>query len=806
MEVKKVLVIFTQIIFSVVLSLCLYVVIFCFDKNMFEKQDMQEEEYVKTDTFEADVQSQVFDLLYYLQLKNNFETDGVFDVDRFVDIYDYIERDLITGHTTGSFAFKIDDILSWGKSGITYDEYEFIIDSKENIIGLAEDGRFEYDADRKKYKCVEDESTEYYDSVSVELIREKYMTESNYGAISIKSKYDIDTEINERELYFGNEYPASLESVLKKSDYIVITIKAFPEDINLYKEKTTKFKIGNTNISYYVINNGGKEVYTNMPDTDDALGQIKRMGAYIYVDAATSTFDSSFNSIESNLYRYLNGLEFLSSSEYTIYIGIDKNLPVADSLYQSKIQYENLKPWFSICILGTIVCIVGFIATIVYMTLTAGYKDSARQIHLYAFDKIKTEIALILLLAGAISIIVLIKELYRNVYNIIGSDLSLTMILIGGITAILDCLFITGYLSIVRRVRANTIWKNSVLFWFMDTIGQAFDSRMVTIRVFIIYIVSVALIFVLSVMAFAGGIEIAFVLLILVAILVGYILIRDTMQRKEVIDGIKRMGAGELDHKIDTEKLNYNNRVLAETINYIGEGFNAAIADNTKSERLKSDLITNVSHDIKTPLTSIINYVDLLKREDINDEKIRGYIDVLDSKSQRLKQLTEDLVEASKISSGNIEINLSKINFVELINQTAGEFDEKFATKGLTLITNLPEENVYIMADGMRIWRVIENLYNNVAKYAMPNTRVYAGITVIEDMAEFSIKNISQQPLNIEANELTERFIRGDVSRSSEGSGLGLSIAKDLTRLQGGTFEIYLDGDLFKAMVRFKIA
>ena len=191
---------------------------------------------------------------------------------------------------------------------------------------------------------------------------------------------------------------------------------------------------------------------------------------------------------------------------------------------------------------------------------------------------------------------------------------------------------------------------------------------------------------------------------------------------------------------------------------------------------------------------------------DINDEKIRGYIDVLDSKSQRLKQLTEDLVEASKISSGNIEINLSKINFVELINQTAGEFDEKFATKGLTLITNLPEENVYIMADGMRIWRVIENLYNNVAKYAMPNTRVYAGITVIEDMAEFSIKNISQQPLNIEANELTERFIRGDVSRSSEGSGLGLSIAKDLTRLQGGTFEIYLDGDLFKAMVRFKIA
>jgi len=223
-----------------------------------------------------------------------------------------------------------------------------------------------------------------------------------------------------------------------------------------------------------------------------------------------------------------------------------------------------------------------------------------------------------------------------------------------------------------------------------------------------------------------------------------------------------------------------------------------------KNERLKADLITNVSHDIKTPLTSIINYVDLLKREDIPNERAQNYLEVLEQKSQRLKQLTEDLLEASKISSGNITLQMERINFVELVYQTGGEFNEKFEAKGLTAITKLPREPVVIMADGRRIWRVVENLYNNVAKYAMANTRVYVDMTMEEDWVTLSIKNISQNALNIQADELTERFIRGDVSRSTEGSGLGLSIAKNLTELMGGEFEIYLDGDLFKVSISFR--
>ena len=242
-------------------------------------------------------------------------------------------------------------------------------------------------------------------------------------------------------------------------------------------------------------------------------------------------------------------------------------------------------------------------------------------------------------------------------------------------------------------------------------------------------------------------------------------------------------------------------------MNSIGEGIDEAVNTSMKDEKLKADLITNVSHDIKTPLTSIINYVDLIKREDIDNERIKEYVEVLEQKSQKLKQLTEDLVEASKISSGNISIQLSRINFVELVNQTIGEFYEKLEASSLQVIFKPQDQNMSIMADSRHLWRVIENLLNNVCKYALSGTRVYLDMhyETVENARKviFSIKNISAKELNIDASELSERFIRGDESRTTEGSGLGLSIAKNLTIAQGGTFDIKLDGDLFKVIITF---
>ena len=237
-----------------------------------------------------------------------------------------------------------------------------------------------------------------------------------------------------------------------------------------------------------------------------------------------------------------------------------------------------------------------------------------------------------------------------------------------------------------------------------------------------------------------------------------------------------------------------------------GEGLLHAVDDSTKNERMKADLITNVSHDIKTPLTSIINYVNLMKLEKIDNERVQGYIQILDEKSQRLRQLTADLVEASKISSGNVKLDMQVIDLVELVYQTSGEFNEKFEQKELTIVTKLPKTAVLIRADGRQLYRVIENLYNNVAKYALEKTRVYVDIAYVEEKVVFSIKNVSEHSLareNSNAGDLTERFIRGDSSRTTEGSGLGLSIAKSLTVLMGGVFDIKVDGDLFKASITF---
>ena len=274
----------------------------------------------------------------------------------------------------------------------------------------------------------------------------------------------------------------------------------------------------------------------------------------------------------------------------------------------------------------------------------------------------------------------------------------------------------------------------------------------------------------------------------------------------KIMTGIEKIAGGEVEYQIPVNGLLAEQKEIAEKVNSIGEGLETALAKSMKSERLKTDLITNVSHDIKTPLTSIINYVELLKQEDFKDPKIRRYIEVLEQKSQRLKTLTEDVVEASKVSSGNITLEFMNLNLVEMIQQTSGEFEEKFKAGDLEEVMNLPNEEIVIRADGRRLWRVLSNIYNNAAKYAMQGTRVYADLEKKDGMACFSLKNISARPLNIPASELTERFIRGDVSRSTEGSGLGLSIAQSLTEMQGGTFELYLDGDLFKVTIKFPVS
>ena len=279
-------------------------------------------------------------------------------------------------------------------------------------------------------------------------------------------------------------------------------------------------------------------------------------------------------------------------------------------------------------------------------------------------------------------------------------------------------------------------------------------------------------------------------------------------ERYEIQNAIEAISAGALDTRLNVDEFHGQERDIAMAVNNIRAGLSDAIQDKIRNERMKADLITNVSHDIKTPLTSIVNYVGLLKRENLENENARNYIRILDEKSQRLKQLTEDLVEASKISSGNIKLDMQTIDMVELLYQTGGEFNERFEARELTIVTKLPHNPVMIEADGRQLYRAIENLYTNAAKYALEKTRVYVEMEEKENRAIFSIKNISKNPLpegEEKTKDLTERFVRGEESRTTEGSGLGLSIAKNLTNLMGGEFQIKVDGDLFAATISFPV-
>ena len=299
--------------------------------------------------------------------------------------------------------------------------------------------------------------------------------------------------------------------------------------------------------------------------------------------------------------------------------------------------------------------------------------------------------------------------------------------------------FLIGWLSLVRRIKARSLWRDSILRhllilckkilgWFGRT-GELFSQNLGSrIKMILLFGVFIFVEFLLHGIGLAGGSLLAIVLLMILDVAVLYGLLKKAWGRELILEGLKRITDGELQYKIPTEKLTGEQQQMAEYINHIGEGLDAAVENSVKNERMKTELITNVSHDLKTPLTSIINYVDLLKRENPQDPKIQNYIAVLEDKAQRLKTLTEDVVEASKASTGNISLEMTELNFVELIHQVVGEFEEKFQEKNLTMVIHFDEEEAMICADGRRLWRVLDNVFGNVVKYAMENTRVYAEV------------------------------------------------------------------------------
>ena len=559
---------------------------------------------------------------------------------------------------------------------------------------------------------------------------------------------------------------------------------------------------GNTNFVYMIIDPDRELIKSNrsrLEDFDQLEENIERIRTddamgYVVIGDTLAEFESNLN-LSS---RFPRRNSHLGLEEGMMFVGaVDMNLPLRDSFYWER---DNVQ--MGILFLGDfallfVVSVPLLFISLIWLTAVAGRNNRNHEVNLNWFDDWKTEIGAGLTIGAWLFITVMLDLGNRWIWwshNF--RHVTLVSIYIMG-TMIL---FLIGYLSLVRRIKARTLWSNSVLAWVIKHFSEFWVNRDVVLKGFLLITGFIGIHW----LALISGGFIFFVFLMLVAdALAVFVIVKRAIDRRKISRGIQEIAQGNIAYQIPLKGLQGEIYKTAELVNSIGSGLQKAVEEGMRSERMKTDLITNVSHDIKTPLTSIINYVELLKRENLKDEKLQGYIQILEEKAQRLKILTEDVIEASKVSSGTITFEKTNINLGEMLYQVEGEFKERFEKKNLTLITTIPVEPIVIHVDGKRMWRVIENIFNNVEKYAMPGSRVYGDLISDKQTIVYSLKNISEQPLNITAEELTERFIRGDMARSTEGSGLGLSIAKSLTQLQGGEFRLYLDGDLFKVIIEF---
>ena len=451
--------------------------------------------------------------------------------------------------------------------------------------------------------------------------------------------------------------------------------------------------------------------------------------------------------------------------------------------------------------------VYGFIAGItalacfVFLICSAAHRSGTEDCVLLRQDKMPYDLYLpsaILLGTGLCAMLVECVAYELNTVKAVAAAL---------IMACLAGVFMALCMTTAARIKTGTLFKNTLIYRLCTGVGMGASSMLSSISgawrfslAFAGYLLINAL---LSYRFFTRGGFLAFLLLIAVNGGALYLLLNMIRQMRTLSAAGQAMANGDLSYCVDTSDMKREFREHGENLNSIGRGMAIAVNERMKSERFKTELITNVSHDLKTPLTSIVTYIDLLQKEDIQDEKAKEYIDTIARQSKKLKKLTEDLIDASKASSGALNVNMERVNISELLRQSSAEYGERMEAVNITPVVNMPEEDIYVRADGRLLWRVVENLLQNICKHGMPGTRAYLEARTENGRAVVSFKNISQQQLNIPVEELLERFVQGDGSRSRGGSGLGLSIAESLTELMKGKLKLSLDGDLFKVELWF---
>ena len=506
------------------------------------------------------------------------------------------------------------------------------------------------------------------------------------------------------------------------------------------------------------------------------------------------------------------------------------DLTQAESLYAQQILgfvYDLSSWWLPMVLVGA----VGTLACLVFVFVSAGRRKGREGACLNVADRLPLDLYAVICWAAAIgllfAVVAVADNMVDNTWPFLVTGNGVMFVVTVAICAYIDVMLaLAPFLSLATRVKlgGGIWWRNTLICWVCRLCWRAvkwcwslvkrfcgwiwYMTRKIPIVPRTALIAGIAIVLELFFCALAFGYGYYDGLAVLAAIVYNVALFValcfGAWQMKSLKAAGERMARGEIDEKIDTQQMYWEFKKHAENLNSIGDGMAAAVEQRMKSERLKTELITNVSHDIKTPLTSIVNYVDLLQKPHTPEQESE-YLEVLDRQSKRLKKLTEDLVEASKASTGNMNVNLERTNTREIIEQSLAEYGRRMEQGNLTVIVNIPEDAPRAMADGRLLWRVLDNLFNNVCKYALAGTRVYIDAGIEGNEAVISVKNISRDPLNVSADELMERFVRGDSSRHTEGSGLGLNIAQSLVNLMHGKFSLSVDGDLFKAEIRLPL-
>lgn len=861
---NRALLLFFQHVLTVVLVLSLFAFIIIFYGQEYNITDVMNYSYTNTKYEDTEYFDNIFynnirDAIRFGVIKDQFETDGKFNGKKEIDIRAYAyynQTDFMANSEEPSVSYYLDDLIKWGQLGYSYkliteNYYDFFRTQalKELVKNKFSDSSEE---EMKNYEKMIDESfikdfEENVKSVVLDKKEEKYNQSNDKNETSVSNQnvleeiYDYDEiedytvpesygkkdtmtfqAIHNEEFYPVNGLPLILntKNATEYQEFTIFLMESIETAFYNYQDyKHLKLQFSQSNFTYYItyINNGVQTIFTNLEYlgkksqdlSDDELTQLfADQGKYLFCDYDGLKYSSNTSLKEESIWQEIGSYSYTYPANIKMWIGIRTDYPNKDIFYEKSINYSyNILLSKNIFLLIIIVSILWIVLFFINSFREKSFDINKKKL----MDHIPSELIIILPFViftfGIISTYISCKFIVKYFNYTISKSMCVVLgSLIFVASLIASIIFFGFYLGFLRRMKSHEFWNRSLVKILINLMTAIYDNPKVLIRTVIPYQLFILINF--SGIVFALNKE-KYAIVLLIALLafdlyIGFYLYKENKCRLNIIEGIDKIKRGDLEHKLVTHRLHGDNLKLADAVNSIGEGIKNAVTTSMKDERLKTDLITNVSHDIKTPLTSIISYVDLIKREDIDNDRIREYVDVLDIKSQRLKHLTEDLVEASKISSGSIVLEMEKLNFVQLIRQTLGEFDEKFKLNGLDIILVLPNNPVYIMADSRRSWRVMENIFSNLVKYAMPNTRVYVDLDTTEK-AKLTIKNVSAQPLNISATQLTERFMRGDISRNTEGSGLGLYIAKSLIEVQNGNFNIYLDGDLFKVIIEFDV-